>query len=94
MERWFDATGSGIVELGIIVATLLGFCVAAVLLKQQSFLRQRARIPLVIGGWGTRGKSGSERKKAALLQALAVTRPMKTASRSAVRQLSNSICAR
>ena len=30
----------------------------------------RKKIPLVIGGWGTRGKSGTERIKAALLNAL------------------------
>ncbi len=30
----------------------------------------RARIPLVVGGWGTRGKSGTERLKAALFNAL------------------------
>ncbi|RME74656.1 MAG: hypothetical protein D6776_04820, partial [Planctomycetota bacterium] len=32
--------------------------------------RARARIPLSIGGWGTRGKSGTARKKSALLHAL------------------------
>ncbi len=31
--------------------------------------RRRQQIPLVIGGWGTRGKSGTERLKAALLNA-------------------------
>jgi poly-gamma-glutamate synthase PgsB/CapB len=32
--------------------------------------RARSSIPLVIGGWGTRGKSGTERKKSALFHAL------------------------
>lgn len=32
--------------------------------------RARAQIPLVIGGWGTRGKSGTERLKAAVSNAL------------------------
>ena len=32
--------------------------------------RWRRRIPLVVGGWGTRGKSGTERLKAALFNAL------------------------
>lgn len=32
--------------------------------------RLRRRIPLVIGGWGTRGKSGTERLKAALFNAV------------------------
>jgi len=33
-------------------------------------LRSRRRLPLVIGGWGTRGKSGTERLKAGLMNAL------------------------
>jgi poly-gamma-glutamate synthase PgsB/CapB len=37
---------------------------------QQALRRARKRLPLVIGGWGTRGKSGSERLKAALVNAL------------------------
>jgi poly-gamma-glutamate synthase PgsB/CapB len=32
--------------------------------------RARRRIPLVLGGWGTRGKSGTERLKAAVMNAL------------------------
>jgi poly-gamma-glutamate synthase PgsB/CapB len=32
--------------------------------------RARKRLPLVIGGWGTRGKSGTERLKAAMFQGL------------------------
>jgi len=32
--------------------------------------RARKRIPLVMGGWGTRGKSGTERLKAAVFQGL------------------------
>lgn len=36
------------------------------------FRRARARIPLVLGGWGTRGKSGTERLKAAVMSALGV----------------------
>lgn len=36
----------------------------------RSIGRLRNRIPLVIGGWGTRGKSGTERIKAALFNAL------------------------
>jgi poly-gamma-glutamate synthase PgsB/CapB len=32
--------------------------------------RTRANIPLIVGGWGTRGKSGTERIKAAMFNAL------------------------
>jgi poly-gamma-glutamate synthase PgsB/CapB len=35
-----------------------------------TFQRARRRLPLVVGGWGTRGKSGTERLKAALFNAL------------------------
>jgi poly-gamma-glutamate synthase PgsB/CapB len=35
-----------------------------------TFRRARQRIPICIGGWGTRGKSGTERLKAALIAAM------------------------
>ncbi len=38
----------------------------------------RSRIPLVIGGWGTRGKSGTERLKAALFNSLGYATVSKT----------------
>ena len=37
---------------------------------RRGFDKDRAAIPLVIGGWGTRGKSGTERLKAGLLQGI------------------------
>jgi poly-gamma-glutamate synthase PgsB/CapB len=46
-----------------------GFCIRAALIKR-AIVRARRAIPLSIGGWGTRGKSGSERLKAALFHAL------------------------
>ena len=36
----------------------------------RTFRAARARLPLVMGGWGTRGKSGTERLKAGVLSAL------------------------
>jgi poly-gamma-glutamate synthase PgsB/CapB len=46
----------------------------------QNWLMRRARkaIPLVVGGWGTRGKSGTERIKAALFNALGYSVVSKT----------------
>jgi poly-gamma-glutamate synthase PgsB/CapB len=38
----------------------------------------RSKIPLVIGGWGTRGKSGTERLKAALFTAMGLSVVSKT----------------
>ncbi len=40
--------------------------------------KARKNIPLVIGGWGTRGKSGTERLKAALISALGYSVVSKT----------------
>ena len=46
--------------------------------------RARKRIPLVIGGWGTRGKSGTERLKAAVFQGLGYDPICKTTGCEAV----------
>ena len=40
--------------------------------------RARSRVPLFLGGWGTRGKSGTERLKAALIGALGYSLVSKT----------------
>lgn len=56
----------------------------AVLFIGQSFYKSfevkkaRAKFPVVIGGWGTRGKSGTERLKAALINALGFSTISKT----------------
>jgi poly-gamma-glutamate synthase PgsB/CapB len=49
---------------------------AAVILSRIE--RARGAVPLTIGGWGTRGKSGSERLKAALFQGLGYQTVVKT----------------
>ncbi len=54
---------------GIIWLILVGFVLRATVIMHQ-IVRARNTIPLSIGGWGTRGKSGSERLKAALFHAL------------------------
>jgi gamma-polyglutamate synthase len=46
--------------------------------------RARRAIPLVIGGWGTRGKSGTERIKAALLNGLGLSVVSKTTGNEAM----------
>jgi gamma-polyglutamate synthase len=53
----------------VIWLILVGFVLRATLIMH-SIVRARSAIPLSIGGWGTRGKSGSERLKAALFHAL------------------------
>ena len=46
--------------------------------KNIKLSRARKRFPVVIGGWGTRGKSGTERMKAALIQSLGFSFVAKT----------------
>lgn len=51
--------------------------------------KARAVIPLVIGGWGTRGKSGTERLKAAVFNALGLSVVSKTTGCEAMFLYSN-----
>jgi len=56
--------------LALFAALLLGWVLVGAFLKRQRIRRARAAIPLSIGGWGTRGKSGTERLKAGLFTGL------------------------
>jgi len=56
--------------LAYFLAGLIVFGLVAAYLKNRRMARDRKAIPLVIGGWGTRGKSGTERLKAGLLHGL------------------------
>lgn len=58
-------------------AALIAFIVRHLYLNRQIH-RARAGVPLVVGGWGTRGKSGTERIKAALFNALGYSVVSKT----------------
>lgn len=57
-------------QLGVAAACAGVFLIAGNLHQRDEIRRSRAAIPLCIGGWGTRGKSGTERLKAALMQGL------------------------
>jgi gamma-polyglutamate synthase len=69
-DLWFSPAGNTLGELGAVAFILLALMIWRTVTRQRRVTRLRGRIPLIIGGWGTRGKSGSERKKAALLTAL------------------------
>ena len=70
LRRWLDPSTSTINHLvGLGVATI-GLFYLRLREARRAIARARAAIPLSIGGWGTRGKSGTERIKAALFQAL------------------------
>ncbi|WP_437936313.1 capsule biosynthesis protein CapB [Sorangium sp. So ce341] len=57
-------------QLAWIVFLVLAYMVLRAAWIMAQIERARRGIPLTIGGWGTRGKSGSERLKAALFHAL------------------------
>ncbi len=59
----FENTLEELVVFGVIVLAL--FCFKH-FWANYSFRKARRKIPLSVGGWGTRGKSGTERLKAAL----------------------------
>ncbi|NUN47317.1 MAG: hypothetical protein HUU15_00630 [Candidatus Brocadiae bacterium] len=69
-ELWFSPGGNTLPQLLALVAGVTMFLVFVGCWRQWRARRARRAIPLVVGGWGTRGKSGSERKKAALFNAL------------------------
>ncbi len=56
--------------LALFLAGVAALGLLAAYLRSRGIARDRAAIPLVIGGWGTRGKSGTERLKAGLLHGL------------------------
>ncbi len=62
--------GNRLPELAAYAGVMLAGMMARSLYTRRGIDRDRAALPLVIGGWGTRGKSGTERLKAGLFQGL------------------------
>ena len=59
-----------VVELALFTSAATALFLARHLWLNRTLRRARRSLPLVIGGWGTRGKSGTERLKAALFSGL------------------------
>ena len=57
-------------QLVIFTFALSTLFLTRLMIRRYRMRINRNRLPMVIGGWGTRGKSGTERKKAALFEAL------------------------
>jgi poly-gamma-glutamate synthase PgsB/CapB len=62
--------GNTIFELAIFMLAASAYFLGRHFKSSRDIVRARAKIPVMIGGWGTRGKSGTERIKAALFNAL------------------------
>jgi poly-gamma-glutamate synthase PgsB/CapB len=70
-ESYFLGTGgNGLGALGLFTAGLFTVFLGNSWRQREEVRRARESIPLCIGGWGTRGKSGTERLKAALFGGL------------------------
>lgn len=66
-DYFFSIYENSLEELVLFSILVLLFVVAKHFWANWKFRRSRRRIAISIGGWGTRGKSGTERLKAALL---------------------------
>jgi len=81
MDRWSDMgqviisyftfkSSPSINLLVLFVAFVLSLFLVRLIFRRYRIRVSRDALPFVIGGWGTRGKSGTERKKTALMEAL------------------------
>jgi poly-gamma-glutamate synthase PgsB/CapB len=70
LHRFLDPTATTLNHLAAVGFAALGLFYLRLHEARRRLERARAAIPLSIGGWGTRGKSGTERLKAALFQGL------------------------
>jgi poly-gamma-glutamate synthase PgsB/CapB len=65
-------------ELSVFLGIAIAYFLGRHLYLYRQIKKARNNIPLVLGGWGTRGKSGTERIKAALMNALGYSIVSKT----------------
>ena len=84
-EQWvrfenyfFSAFDNSLFELTLFTTAALLLFIGNHILQNRLMRAARKAIPLVVGGWGTRGKSGTERIKAALFNALGYSVVSKT----------------
>ncbi len=70
LRAWLDPASSTVNHLAAAAFVISGLFLLRLHEARRRIDRARADLPLTIGGWGTRGKSGTERLKAAIFQAL------------------------
>lgn len=79
LEQYFlSLAGNGQLALAIFLVVFALLFFIGAYRKRAAIARARAKLPLTIGGWGTRGKSGTERLKAALFHGLGYEVTVKT----------------
>lgn len=67
---FFSVYENSLIDLAVFTLMALAYFIGKHLYTSRRIRHTRASLPLVLGGWGTRGKSGTERIKAAMLNAL------------------------
>lgn len=77
-EYFFSVYQNSLNDLAVFTALVLAYFVGKHLYANRRIRQTRDNLPLVLGGWGTRGKSGTERIKAAMLNALGYSLVSKT----------------
>ncbi|WP_338848905.1 hypothetical protein V8J88_08175 [Massilia sp. W12] len=75
---FFSAYDNSLLDLALFTAAAMAFFFGNHIWQNRLMQQARRRVPLVVGGWGTRGKSGTERIKAALFNGLGYTVVSKT----------------
>lgn len=68
-DYFFSVYENTIYELAVFTGGMVLLFFNRILHMSQAMRKARRQFPLVIGGWGTRGKSGTERLKAAMINA-------------------------
>lgn len=69
-DYFFSVYQNSLSDLALFTGASLVYFIARHIRSNRRIHFTRQSIPLVIGGWGTRGKSGTERLKAAMINAL------------------------
>lgn len=77
-DYFYSLYQNTLTHLSVFLAGISVLFFGSHLLANQRIYRARRSIAMSIGGWGTRGKSGTERLKAALINALGYTMVSKT----------------
>jgi len=84
MHYFISAYENSLPDLGIFVVGIFGLFFIRHVVLSRRIAASRKKIALSIGGWGTRGKSGTERLKAALFNALGLRVFSKTTGNEAM----------
>ncbi|GAB4537668.1 MAG: hypothetical protein Fur0020_06390 [Thermodesulfovibrionia bacterium] len=77
-DYFFSVYKNSLYDLVIFTSIIIIAFILSIITQSRGIRKVRRSFPLVIGGWGTRGKSGTERLKASLINALGYSLVSKT----------------